>query len=370
MDVITEFLNRVAYKFPKGYPDLNDPADRDLLESLMALNEEEEKEEKKIDHKQRLIGLIQDSEMSNEVAQQIEKLLLSSTFKPSIIQYMADKGFTPEKYQNGQDTVDMIFNKLANSEIDDFIEYSKNPKKFSSIPKVGNFNSELGVPNKLISDLINIIPGVDSGGNKIGKAETFLGLMFSDINNRAGGGDLNWNGKNFEIKGWDGRFGQQAGRGAMADPLESIATSVIPEDELDEFLEEPINKYMTYGLYNLYNESKKHNTEKKAIQRIQKVIDQIYYSKGFAKKYFSKPEDLSSPEVIKNRLLKTMSHGYAGKTGVDYFLFFDNDSNYRVIDVNKIDDAIDNGDLNTKTEDAKKGFFFYDTYPNLRFKRE
>ena len=40
MDVVTEFINRVAYKFPKGYPDLNDPADKELLESLMGLNEE------------------------------------------------------------------------------------------------------------------------------------------------------------------------------------------------------------------------------------------------------------------------------------------------------------------------------------------
>ena len=40
MDVVTEFINRIAYKFPKGYPDINDQADKALLESLMGLNEE------------------------------------------------------------------------------------------------------------------------------------------------------------------------------------------------------------------------------------------------------------------------------------------------------------------------------------------
>lgn len=40
MDVVTEFINRIAYKFPKGYPDINDPVDKALLESLMGLNEE------------------------------------------------------------------------------------------------------------------------------------------------------------------------------------------------------------------------------------------------------------------------------------------------------------------------------------------
>lgn len=41
MDIIKEFLNKVAYKFPKGYPDLNDPSDRDLLESLMGIKIQE-----------------------------------------------------------------------------------------------------------------------------------------------------------------------------------------------------------------------------------------------------------------------------------------------------------------------------------------
>lgn len=40
MDVVTEFINRISYKFPKGYPDINDQADKALLESLMGLNEE------------------------------------------------------------------------------------------------------------------------------------------------------------------------------------------------------------------------------------------------------------------------------------------------------------------------------------------
>jgi hypothetical protein len=36
MDVITKYLNRVAYKFPKGYPDMNNDQDVLLLESLIS----------------------------------------------------------------------------------------------------------------------------------------------------------------------------------------------------------------------------------------------------------------------------------------------------------------------------------------------
>ena len=36
MDNITKYLNKVAYKFPKGYPDMNNAQDVLLLETLMS----------------------------------------------------------------------------------------------------------------------------------------------------------------------------------------------------------------------------------------------------------------------------------------------------------------------------------------------
>ncbi len=36
MDVIDKFLNKIAYKFPKGYPDMNNDQDVLLLESLIS----------------------------------------------------------------------------------------------------------------------------------------------------------------------------------------------------------------------------------------------------------------------------------------------------------------------------------------------
>jgi hypothetical protein len=35
MDILTQFLNSIAYKFPKGYPDMKDPKDVELLNSLI-----------------------------------------------------------------------------------------------------------------------------------------------------------------------------------------------------------------------------------------------------------------------------------------------------------------------------------------------
>ena len=36
MDNITKYLNRIAYKFPKGYPDMNNDQDVLLLETMLS----------------------------------------------------------------------------------------------------------------------------------------------------------------------------------------------------------------------------------------------------------------------------------------------------------------------------------------------
>jgi hypothetical protein len=45
MNVITKFLEQYSYRFPKGYPDLTDPADKKLMREILSeigINEKEE----------------------------------------------------------------------------------------------------------------------------------------------------------------------------------------------------------------------------------------------------------------------------------------------------------------------------------------
>lgn len=375
MDIITEYLSKVAYKFPKGYPDLNDPQDRDLLESMIGIslteNDLDKEIEDKINHKQRLIDLIQKTEMSEEVAQQIEKMLANSTFKPSVMKYIESKGFTSDRFERGQDAVDYIFQKLADSEVDDFLQYAQTPLKFSSLPQTGNFQQEMKLPSSLLLDLININPGKDKGGSSIGKGEVFLGLMFDDIDNRAGGGDLNWKGKNFEIKGEGGRLGQQGGRGTSVPWQEFLIPDIVPEDKQEEFLSAKQGKLarnMTVGITMLAEFAKATNTETKLLQNVQKLLENIYYNKGFTKDYIKSFKDLTDANYLKKSLNKILFKSYAAKNNVDFFLFFDGDSNYRVIDMSNVDEEIDKGNINTTTGDPL-GYFWDNPYPNMKFKR-
>jgi hypothetical protein len=46
MDVLDIFLNKYSYKFPKGYPDMNNEQDVLLMEGILSelgINEEEDK---------------------------------------------------------------------------------------------------------------------------------------------------------------------------------------------------------------------------------------------------------------------------------------------------------------------------------------
>ena len=56
MDNITKYLHKIAYKFPKGYPDVNDSEDMNLLnEFINNIIKEEDEEE---DLKSKLINIL------------------------------------------------------------------------------------------------------------------------------------------------------------------------------------------------------------------------------------------------------------------------------------------------------------------------
>ena len=68
MDPITKYLNNIAYKFPKGYPDINDSKDMELLNEMIKgfIKEDEDKITKKD-----LVNLINDLDLDDD---QINKL--------------------------------------------------------------------------------------------------------------------------------------------------------------------------------------------------------------------------------------------------------------------------------------------------------
>ena len=93
MDVLEKFLNSVSYKFPKGYPDMEDPKDVELLKSILESyipeadqSEEESSDEPTLSPKQqdlqKIINVIDKVEKNDKVTKlQLFDILAQYTYK-------------------------------------------------------------------------------------------------------------------------------------------------------------------------------------------------------------------------------------------------------------------------------------------------
>ena len=300
MDVLDKIIRENCWKFNKGYPD--SPEDINYLKNLIEgkIKEQEEEEEKLID---KLISTIKSSNLSDDELNAYIKSINNRGFKSDITSKLTSKGYTGDAFKVGNKAIDYIIDKISDSEAKEFINYK--PKSFSRAPDKGNFSSVTGLSSKLIKDLIDIEPGADAGGSSIGKGELFLALIFDDIDNRGGGGDLNYNGKNLEVKGTGGRLGQQAGRGSDFDYLSFLGEKYLEGKDLEEFLNDSTNKVINISLKNLYDKAMAGGAKSEdVIKDIQKSLDSVFFNKGLAKKYFNGPADFKDLGEMKIKLTK------------------------------------------------------------------
>ena len=349
---IDNLVNEWAYRCEKGYPDMDSPSDLRVLKSILKeqgislsqFQEQEEKEEGP--SKKELIDLINQSDLNSKALTRIIKIVKGAGFRSRTKDLLAKNGFTEKDFKSGVTDLDKILNTITNSEVDELFKYLEEPKKLSSFPPRGNLINQLGISPDLGKDLMGI-EGIDDQGSNIGKIEIFLALVLSDINNRKGGGDLNWEGVgNLEIKGAGGRAGQQSGRGAFINGQNRIADKFIPMgEEREEFEASDENRYMNYCLKNGFDfVSKKEGDIKEYISFTQKLLDEIFFNKGLAKKYFNKADDFKDLAKMRNSIFKLNIEAYAEKTNVDAFMFASaTTGEYAIVDIDKVGEAIDQG---------------------------
>jgi len=391
---IDELLNEWSYRTKKGYPSVDDPSDILILKEILGklnlpsnsiilkLREKEEtislplNEEENQDttpSKDDLIKLIQNAKLNDSQVQKLFKNISGFAYKDSILSFVNSKGFTSDKFKTGDIAIETIFNKISDSNINEFIQYIKKPRTLSSLDLSGNFVSQLGLSPNLVEDLINIEPGADAGGSSVGKAEVFLGLMFSDVDNNVSKGDLNWNGKNLEVKGTGGRLGQQAGRGNdNKETIENAAKQLLDGEALDEYVNylSTIKYSMVFSIKKLYETAIENGKSISDVKKIiQSALNRAFYDKGVASMYFNDPSDFTDPDKIKKNLIKVNSRSYAIKTDVNAFLFL-NSSNgdYVIVDMAELDDAIDTQKFDTSVRGVT-GYKWYDIAPNMVVRR-
>ena len=371
---IDNLVNEWAYRCEKGYPDMDSPSDLRVLKTILkeegitipqfqqVISEQEEGPSKK-----ELIDLINKVDLSPKALTRIIKVVKGTGFRTKTKDLLSKNGFTEKDFKSGDADMDRILNTITNSEVDELFKYLEKPKALSSFPSRGNLANQLGISSNLAKDLMGI-EGTDEGGSNIGKIEIFLALVLSDVNNRKGGGDLNWEGiGNLEIKGAGGRAGQQGKRGAWVNGQNRIADKYIPQgEEREEFESSNENEYINFSLKNAFDYIVKNKGDiKEYISFTQKLLDEVFFNKGLAKKYFSKAEDFKDLAVMRNKIFKLNIEAYAEKTNVDAFMFASALSGeYAIINVDKVGEAIDQGIIRT-TVSPVLGYKWDNPNPNI-----
>jgi len=370
MDVLDTLFKNNNYKFSKGYPDMDNPEDKEMLFKMVnEILEVEEKPEEE-DLKTKLVDLIKSSDISDETLKKLIKSISGSGSRGELKSYLNQKGYSPESFKTKDSALEYILDKLTDTETKELMDYLKNPKSLDRAGDKGNFAKVTGLSDQLVKDLINIEPGADAGGSAIGKAEIFLALVFKDVDNRSGGGDLNFKGKNLEVKGTGGRFGMQGGRASSANYLEILGDKFLDGDDLEEFLSEPSNGNINYALKDIYEKAvKKGFKSEEVIAYIQKILDQMYFNQGLASKFFNGPADFQNLEDMKKKLLELNAASYASKNNVEYFLML-NSSNgdYVLIDVNNLPKTVESGLIDTVTKAPTLGYKWDNPNPQIIIK--
>ena len=236
MDIITKYLNNIAYKFPKGYPDINDPKDKtmlfELIEQQLNLFSDDVMDKLKVDLKiddddfdteKELKSILQSADDrikkkykldDPKMFEKITNQIMNARLRPDLLDLLKRKGYSSKIVDRYADEISSIFNSIEDKDRDKFIKYitSPNQVKFAQ-SKNGNLFDDIEQTkidfkdNRVINDLIRYTTQ-DEKKLGVGMGELALALLFDNVSAAVGKGDIALNGEEFEIKGFNAKLGR------------------------------------------------------------------------------------------------------------------------------------------------------------------
>lgn len=314
----------------------------------------------------------------------VRTYIVSIGFYNSIMPYLASKGIVSSAYQIGDRAVQLIFDRIANlPDVTKVIEYFKDPPnlQYDQASGIGNIVDASGLPDRVIFELMQIQPGADAGGNATGPAEIALSLLFSDVTNKQGGGDLEYKGRTLEVKGKDARLGTQSRTKASLDSSflsyildKAVSDSTIEEQDYIDFFADTDHRNIAIALRDAYQLlTKAGYSEQELIKQYQKGISAIYFeNRKVVDQYLNNETNFNKSEDIALQLTKINLEAYMEKIGVDIILFHNfrpNKPDYSFILVPKesINSIVDAGVIRLGSSTKREGsIFWHDSNPGVK----
>ena len=281
-----------------------------------------------------------------------------------VLDALRRKGYAQKTDKRGNTTEHPIIKKYANEikeltidatevERDLYIDYISDPSKqidFNPKPR-GNFYVDAkatGIPESITNKLMQYVT-TDAGNKGVGMGEFAMSLLFKNIGDAVGAGDLSLNGETFEIKGENATLGKRPDEINAIDVKNFAKYMVKTTDEIDDkdlkFHKEKrktaagrsknVNVFYYKGkevkkntfadiMSDIYNNSDNKNGFREDFKEALRILDlnkKEQHSEAIDA-YFD-DIDFSSPQGVQNGIALLNFYRYILKEGFQHFLAHD-----------------------------------------------
>tara|TARA_R110000796_G_C14494348_1_gene428123 strand:- start:142 stop:1227 length:1086 start_codon:yes stop_codon:yes gene_type:complete len=222
-------------------------------------------------------------DVSDDNFKKINRIASGGNARQQIEQYLNQKKYESTSF-GGEDDFTNLVDMLDNGEFENYIKVKKPNLSENTTGNMIGVASEKGFDTNMAARIARFKP-VDDGGSNVGPGEILIALIFDDVTNATGGGDLSINGEKLEVKGQLGRFGQQGSRGGVK----------FSAEPLFEGLSNPVKQVPSLegNIMMAYNAFKAENKEDLFLENLHKLLEQVYAG-GAVDKYFPATLDYTS----------------------------------------------------------------------------
>lgn len=321
MDILDKFLNNVAYKFNKGYPD--GPEDMARLFEMANNLVEAEDEEKSTLSKEDIIKIIQSSEYTDKQLARLDQLVTSVSYSDEINNVTKAKNLTSKEEA-------FLSKQLDNyNQYKIYTKYIENPISYADFPDEGNAIDILKTKG-FSEDFLKVMLSVDfqAGGRGVGPGEFYFIVLTKDAK-KATKGDLMTDEGEVEVK---------AGS-AMLSPFGRTDTWNQSIEFLKSWLNEnaPEKAEDALQAFNSLSGKRGFNGLFKKIPSVLNILDTEEVD-DFINDFSNHIEDRYSQHIsidvnkyfrgdnldavgLENEIAKKLAQAYVDKEGVEQFLF-------------------------------------------------
>jgi len=334
MSILEQFIRRVSWKFPKGYPDMNNPEDRKLLFELLEKQQLREEEQQEYSYED-LMRLIQTKKDSLD-PKFIQKLYHTIEGKGQKLGATLQKVFVDRKLGASSNELFGIIHEYPGLEkqLVDILNSEEKQITLDDLAKGDSIitvaNNKTKLPREFLISLLKAGKSTEAGKG-VGEGETLLALLGRE-GRKMEVGDVQIQGKELEIKGKDGRL---IGRGEDLKKLYSELAQLGVEPRKAKAGIEALHTYIPYIL----------QTEPELENQVQKLLEKEFKT--------SFNIDLTDSDEVKNALLEWYVDYFIANEGknADYVMVIIGDQ-YKFLNKQQFKQAVLDGDIKVRNFSA------------------